>query len=146
MLSLLKLLTVFSAGMFAGAAFYCAAVEHPARLAAGVSVGLQEFRKSYPRATPFQVGFAGAGFLGSFLLAVLARQWGWLVGGVLVGAVIPFTLVFLMPTNRLLLDIRSPLKEDAARTLLEKWGRLHIVRACLGLAGFFQLLLFSLRS
>jgi hypothetical protein len=49
---LLKFVTVLCAAMFAGAAFYVSAVEHPARLEAGVTVGLQEFRKSYARAWP----------------------------------------------------------------------------------------------
>ena len=132
--------------MFAGAAFYISAVEHPARLAAGVTVGLQEFRKSYPRASPLQIGFAAVTLVGSLVLGFLARQWGWVLGGVLVGAVIPFTLIFLMPTNRLLIDIRAPLKDDAARAHLEKWGELHAVRTVLSTLGFLLLLFLSLRS
>jgi hypothetical protein len=138
--SLLRYLTVLSAGMFAGAAFYVAAVEQPARLAAGVSVALQEFRKSYVRATPLQMGFAIVSFLGSVVVAWHSHQWSWLGGGVLVGAVIPFTMIFLMPTNRLLLDVRSPLKEEAARALLVKWGQFHIARTFLGVLGFLILL------
>jgi len=40
-----------SAGLFAGAAIYVNAVEHPARLSCGVDVALREFAPSYRRAT-----------------------------------------------------------------------------------------------
>jgi hypothetical protein len=138
--SLLRYLTVLSSGMFAGAAFYVAAVEHPARMAAGVSVALQEFRKSYARALPLQIGFAVVSFLGSVVVSWLGHQWSWLIGGVLIGGAVPFTMIYMMPTNRLLLDVRSPLKDDAARALLVKWGQYHIARTFLGVLGFLILL------
>jgi hypothetical protein len=42
----------------------------------------------------------------------LTGRWAWLAGGALVGAVVPFTLAFIMSTNRLLLDAASPPKDD----------------------------------
>jgi hypothetical protein len=49
-------------------------------------------------------------------------------------AVIPFTLIFIIPTNRRLLDIGLDRSSEAARRLLRKWGTLHAVRTLLGLA------------
>ena len=142
----LKFLALLSAGLFAGSAFYITAVEHPARMAAGVSVALQEFRKSYARAVPLQILFAAVSFLASAVVWLLTHQWSWITGGGLTGSVIPFTLAFIMPTNRLLVDVRSPLKEDAARALFLKWERLHAVRTFLGLLGFAVLLVRCLDS
>lgn len=57
----------------------------------------------------------------------------------MVGAVVPFTLVFKMSTNRLLLDAASPPKDEEVSRLLAKWARLHAVRTCLSLLGFIVL-------
>ncbi len=40
---LLKVIALLSSGLFAGAALYLTAVEHPARMSQGVLIGLQEF-------------------------------------------------------------------------------------------------------
>ena len=139
-LNLLKAIFLLSSGLFAGAALYVTAVEHPARMSLGASSALQEFRPSYQRAAPVQAALASICFLNSLVVWRLTRQWPWLAGGALVGAVVPFTLTFVMPTNRLLLDAASPPKDEEALRLLAKWARLHAVRTCLSLLGFILLL------
>ena len=47
------------AGLFAGAAIYINAVEHPARLSCGNEVALREFAPSYRRATVMQAVAGG---------------------------------------------------------------------------------------
>jgi hypothetical protein len=138
--TILKLLAVLSAGMFAGAAFYLTTVEHPARMSIGIAPALQEFRASYNRAAPQQAALATVCFLSSAAVAVLTRDWIWLVGGCLLGAVVPFTLVAIMPTNRRLLDETHPLDADATKPLLVTWARLHAVRTVLSVIGFLVLL------
>jgi hypothetical protein len=138
--NVLKLLALLSSGMFAGAALYLTTVEHPARMSAGASAALQEFRPSYKRAAPQQAALAIVCFLCSASLAVLAQRWLWLVGGSLVGTVVPVTLSFIMPTNRLLLDERKQFDARTLESLLGKWAQLHAVRTLLSLAGFLVLL------
>ncbi len=50
-----------------------------------------------------------------------------LIGGLLLALMVPYTLIVVMPTNRQLLDTARPVDATSAR-LLEKWGRLHMVR------------------
>jgi len=69
----------------------------------------------------------------------------WLVGGLLLGALVPFTLVVLMPTNRRLLDPQLDSGSDEARELLSRWGRLHAVRTVVGIAVFVAFVGLSLR-
>lgn len=142
---LLKVIALLSSGLFAGAAFYLTAVEHPARMSQGALFALQEFRPSYKRAAPLQASMAVICFLCSGAVWWLTNRWAWLAGGVLVGAVVPFTLAFIMPTNRLLLDASSPPKDDEASSLLAKWGRLHAARTYLSLLGFLVLLVQFIR-
>ena len=138
--TLLEVIALLSSGLFAGAALYITVVDHPARMSQGASFALQEFRPSYKRAAPLQASLAVICFLSSVVVWRLTGGWTWLAGGALVGAVVPFTLAFMMSTNRLLLDAASPLKDDEALVVLAKWARLHAVRTCLSLLGFVVLL------
>ncbi len=138
--NVLKFLALLSSGMFAGAALYVTTVEHPARMALGASAALQEFRPSYKRAAPQQAALAIVCFVCGVSLAMLRQHWLWLLGGILVGAVVPFTFIFSMPTNRLLLDESKRLDAQALESLLAKWARLHAVRSALSVLGFLVLL------
>ena len=138
--NVLKFLALLSSGMFAGAAFYLTTVEHPARMSLGASLALREFRPSYKRAALQQAALAIVCFVCGVSLALLTQPWVWLLGGILVGAVVPFTLVFAMSTNRLLLDESKHLDAHALESLLAKWARLHAVRTVLSLLSFLALL------
>jgi hypothetical protein len=127
----LKSLTLIAAAVFALWALYISLVEHPARLAAPVAAALAQFRESYRRAAPWQASFAAIALAAGVLASVATREWIWAMAGVLVGAAIPFTLLVIMPTNRVLLH-GAPADEEAA-VLLARWGRLHWVRSLLGL-------------
>jgi Domain of unknown function (DUF1772) len=136
----LKLLALLSSGLFAGAAFYITTVEHPARMSAGAAPALQEFRPSYKRAASQQALLAIVCFVCSAALTLIMHQWLWLVGGILVGTVVPITLIFMVPTNRLLLDDRNQPDAQNLELLLAKWARLHAVRMVLSVLGFLELL------
>ncbi len=69
----------------------------------------------------------------------------WLVGGTILAAVIPFTLVVIFPTNKKLLEPSLNKGSELASALLVKWGRLHNVRSLLGLISFL-IFLFLLTS
>lgn len=58
----------------------------------------------------------------------------WLWGGLVILAVVPFTLVVIRPTNERLLARGRDLASIETLQLLERWGRLHAVRSALGLA------------
>lgn len=116
------------AGLFAGAAMYISLVEHPARLECGTEIATMVFGPSYRRATWMQASLAAIGLLAAIAAWSQGRGPVVLVGGMLLGAVIPFTLVVLLPTNKRLLDPSLDPASPAARALLERWGRLHAVR------------------
>jgi hypothetical protein len=53
----------------------------------------------------------------------------WLVAGVLLCSVIPFTLIVILPTNKRLLDPKLDKTSAVAERLLAHWGGLHAVRS-----------------
>ena len=142
----LGILATLCAGLFAGAAIYINAVEHPARLACGTDLAVREFAPSYHRATVMQAPLAIVGLLASVGAWWSSGHGTFVLGGVALAAVVPFTLLCILPTNRRLLapDLDSDSLEAAC--LLRRWGRLHAVRSVLGGLAFGILLVAMARS
>jgi Domain of unknown function (DUF1772) len=139
-MGMLAAISIASATLFASWALYMTLVEHPARLESGAAAGRAQFRGSYRRAAPWQVAFALVAVAGGVALALANGRWLWLVGALVIGAAVPFTLVAIMPTNRILLG-DQPLGDLDTRRLLQRWGRLHAVRSLLGAAAVVAFLL-----
>jgi uncharacterized membrane protein len=137
---MLEALATVCAGLFAGAALYITLVEHPARLECGTELAATEFGPSYRRATWMQAPLAALGFLAALLAWTQGSGLPVLVGGVLLGLVIPFTLIVIAPTNKRLLDSTLD-RTSVAADLLGRWGRLHAVRTALSLLAFAILVL-----
>ena len=137
----LEFLATLCSGLFTGASLYINLVEHPARMQCGTTVAVTEFAPSYQRAAVMQASLATVGCG----CAVLAWLWGaslvWLIGGILLGAVIPFTFLAIFPTNKQLLNPGLDKDSSLAGQLLVRWGKLHAVRSLLSLASFVLFLL-----
>jgi uncharacterized membrane protein len=140
MKAVFEFLALCSCGLFAGAALYVNLVEHPARMSCGVAVALAEFRPSYKRATIMQVLLAAVSCVSGTAAWQARGGFLWLIGALLIGAVIPFTLIFILSTNRSLLDSALSPSSDSALQLLRRWGRLHAVRTVLSLCAFLLFL------
>jgi len=145
-MTIVALIATIAAGLFAGAAVYVTAVEHPARLECGQVLAIKEFGPSYRRAAVMQGGLAVVGLLAGLVAWYQGSGVGWLVGGVLLGALVPFTLIVIMPTNQRLLDPRLDSSSSEARELMARWGRLHAVRTVVGVAVFVAFAQMLLRS
>lgn len=134
-----ELVALLCAGLFAGAAIYVNLVEHPARLECGVAPAIAEFGPSYRRAAVMQASLAAVGSLASVVAWSLGSSTVVLVAGLVLGAVIPFTLIVIRPTNKRLLDARLDRDSPEAAALLVRWGRLHAVRSVLSSGAFLLL-------
>ncbi|HVO60667.1 MAG TPA: DUF1772 domain-containing protein [Terriglobales bacterium] len=142
-----EFIAVLSCALFSGAAVYITLVEHPARMQCGVELAATEFAPSYRRATVMQATCAAVGLLSSVAAWLAGATIWWLVAGVLLGAVIPFTLIVVLPTNKRLLDPTLDKRSAEAERLLARWGRLHAVRSVLsGLALLLYLYVLVFRS
>ena len=140
---LFELLATFSSGVFAGAAVYINLVEHPARMECGTEVALRQFAPSYRRATVMQVTLAVIGFLMALVVWLRGGSSWWLIGGLILISVIPFTLLFIFPTNKKILNQSLTQDSGSASGLLVRWGRLHVVRTMLSTLSFLIFLLNS---
>jgi len=141
-----EFVAVVACGLFAGAAVYVSLVEHPARMECGVELAATEFPASYRRGTIMQATLAAVGLLSSVAAWLVGASFWWLVAGVLLGLVIPFTLIVILPTNKALLSPTLDRRSVSAEHLLARWGALHAVRSvlsCVALLLFLYLAIFK---
>jgi hypothetical protein len=133
MLVFVKFLATLSCTIFTGAAIYINLVEHPARMGCDTRTAAMVWAPSYKRATVMQASLAIVGFFTGVISWLLGASGLWLLGALLLGSVVPFTFIAIMPTNHALLAPGRDLSSPETRALLEKWGRLHAVRSALSL-------------
>jgi uncharacterized membrane protein len=136
MLFLIQLVATLSTGLFSGAALYINLVEHPARILCGTAIAVTEFGPSYKRAAVMQATLAVLGSFSGIIAWLLSSRITWLLGGLLLGAVIPFTFIIIFPVNRKLLDPSLDKNSVLASEFLSRWGKLHAVRSVLSLIAF----------
>ncbi len=141
-----EFVAVQACSLFTGAAVYISLVEHPSRMECGVEIAATEFPFCYRRASVMQATLAAVGLLSSIAAWLAGATFWWAVAGVLLGSVIPFTLIVILPTNKQLLS--PTLDRQSAKTsqLLARWGALHAVRSVLSgvaLLLFLYLLIFA---
>ena len=110
----------------------------------GTRLAITEFAPSYKRGTVMQASLAAVGTLAAIAAWLLGAPAPWLVGGLLLGAVIPFTLIVILPTNKRLLDPSLDKDSELAEQLLQRWATLHAVRSVLSLASFLTILFSTL--
>ena len=133
---LFEILSTLSAGLFAGATTYISVVEHPARINSGIDLALQSFKSSYRRGAPFM----GSILLTGVVCAVAAwrstsNAW-WLIGAAPLLFPIPYTIIFILPLSKRLLDLSPNENNEMAARLLKRWAALHSLRSLMGLAAF----------
>src|SRR5688572_7284344 len=125
---------ILCSALFAGAALYINLVEHPARMQCGTNLAASVFGPSYKRATVMQVPLALVATISSVSCWWFSGSILWIAGAAMIFAVIPFTLIVIMPTNKRLLDPGLQPASDEAHHLLVRWGHLHSFRTVASLA------------
>jgi len=140
LLASLQLIAILCCALFAGAALYVNAVEHPARMSCGTELAVAQWAPSYRRATWMQAPLALVGFVSAAAAWLAGSGIVWLLGGILLGLVVPVTLIVIMPTNQRLLSSSLDRRSDEARDLLVRWNALHGIRTALSLAALLLFL------
>jgi hypothetical protein len=138
--SLLAWIATLTAGIFAGAAVYVSLVEHPARVRLGPKAAVLQFGPSYRRGAALQAPLALIGALAAIARWAISGSDWWLAGGIALGALVPYTLIVVLPTNKRLLDPALDRDSAEAVMLLRCWGHLHAVRTLVSVAVFAKFL------
>src|SRR5437870_6505134 len=80
------------------------------------------------------------GLLLSIAAWLAGATFWWAIAGVLLGSVIPFTLIVILPTNKQLLNPALDRRSVQTGQLFTRWGRLHAVRSVLSALALLLLL------
>jgi hypothetical protein len=83
-----------------------------------------------------QASLAVAGLLAAVAAWLQGRGVPVMIAGLLIGSVVPFTLIVISPTNRQLSDSTLDEASPRAAALLSTWNRLHAVRTTAALVAF----------
>jgi Domain of unknown function (DUF1772) len=134
-------LALVVAAVFSGAAIYVNVVEQPARFSLDDRGLLAEWKPSYKRGFGMQAPLALAGFALGLVAWWQTRDLLFLVGGAMMLANWPWTLLVINPVNAVLMATESSQAGAQTRTLIEKWGRLHAVRTAFGFLAVIALLM-----
>jgi hypothetical protein len=127
----LGLIALAIASAFTGAAFYINFAEHPARMGLETDAALKQWHAAYSRGALMQAGLAMLG--GIFALAAaITADWRWAIGGVVLAANWPYTLMIIMPLNKRLMAVQAEDSAEAARAMLDRWNLLHAARTAIG--------------
>ena len=129
---LLGLLALAVSALFTGAAFYINFAEQPARLKLSDRALLAEWKPAYERGFMMQAGLAVIGFLlgaGAWLQTGTAL---FLIGGLVILANWPWTLLVIKPVNDALMSTPPDQAGAQSRAFIEKWGMLHAFRTGFG--------------
>ncbi|RUU06441.1 DUF1772 domain-containing protein [Mesorhizobium sp. USDA-HM6] len=126
------LLALAVAAAFTGAAVYVSVAEQPARLALDDKALLREWQPSYKRGAAMQASIALVACILGLIAWWQTGVFGYLVGAAAIILPWPWTLLVMMPTNRLLEAMQVGADNPQARSLIVKWGRMHLVRVALG--------------
>ena len=135
-----EFLAILCAAIFAGAAVYISLVEHPARMSLDTRTAVAQWAPSYRRATLMQAPLAVLSFVAGCTAWFLGGGPAWLIAAILIGVVVPFTLIVIKPTNDKLLAPGRDLASADTRELLERWGKLHGVRSLLSVLAMLIML------
>jgi hypothetical protein len=128
------ILALTVAALFTGAAVYVSFVEHPARSVLDESAQLEAWKPSYARGAAMRAVLAVLGFGMGVLAWYQTRDLRWLGGAVLLVASWPFTVIMMVPTNKVLRALYPGQASLESRALLARWGRLHAMRTVFGVA------------
>ena len=132
-LEIFEFVAIFSSALFAGAAIYINAAEHPARMECGTALAATVFGPSYKRAASLQASLAVIATISGVACGFNGGPTGWYFGAALIFLMVPFTFIVIMPTNKQLLSNTLDKTSSEATALLIQWGRLHAVRSGLSL-------------
>jgi hypothetical protein len=146
MLAFSKFVATLTAALFSGAALYINVAEHPARMRLDTRSAATQWAPSYQRATWLQAPLALLSLMAGLASWLLGGGPGWAIAALLIGAVIPFTFLGIMPTNKALLAPGRDLGSEDTRFLLGRWAKLHAVRTGLSLCATIVYVYLALAS
>jgi len=97
------------------------------------SYALDHFQHMFKIAAPIQTCLSMFGGLSCLTVYYLQRGNQYLYSGLMMVAILPYTLIGMMPTNNYLMDSQTKKYSEKTKALLKRWKKLHSVRVLMSI-------------
>lgn len=139
MLSLLQIISVVLAGIITGSAWAYTLEIHPALLKAPPRSSVDVFLPMFKHANRAQPLLGGALGIITLAVSILSGNWYWLMAGLAMQLIGPYTIFAMMPLNRRLMAPDADPNSQSLLADLKHWGKLHFVRTLINSVVFVAL-------
>ena len=112
----------------------------------GPTLAVPSFGAMYKRAAKLQPLLAFLSFFGGTAAWLAGANIWWLISGIIMLSLFPYTFILMLPLNKELTDPGLDKNSSRAAELLAQWGNLHQYRALIGLVAFIIFLLLLARG
>ncbi len=128
MLTFCILLVLFLTGAMFGTALAASIIVHPILIEVKRPTAIEVFKPFFEKTHKAVLSLSAIITLLALITSFLSGNWWWFGIAMLMHLNGPYTLKFMMPTNRrLMADDVNPDSEQTKNDLLN-WGKLHLVR------------------
>ncbi|KAF8925976.1 hypothetical protein EDD21DRAFT_241895 [Dissophora ornata] len=142
-----KIVTVSSMGIFTGTALCYNAIVMPSLRKFASTSSLAVWSEMFLLTKPIQVSAIAISALGGSILYYKTHDPFYLLGGMMMAIIVPYTKLLFDPMDNRLLDIRKHGKDDrGVEEMLMRWDTLHFGRTLLGYGATVVTLYAALRG
>lgn len=146
MTDLLILLILFFMGAQFGIALTATVIVHPILVMAKKVTAIEVFKPFFDKTHIWVLVLSIIVTLLALAYSIMTGQWWWFGISMLMHLNGPYTILFMMPLNRRLMDENvDPLSEQTASDI-QKWGGLHLVRTILNGLIFISFIVLTVYS
>lgn len=140
MISLLTLAVILIMGAQFGIALTASLVVHPILVKAKKVTTIEVFKPFFDKTHVFVLIMSITASLLALVISLLSGNWWWFGVSMIMHLNGPYTIFFMMPLNRRLMDENvNPSSEQTNSDIIE-WGMLHAVRTVINGAVFVGLI------
>ena len=94
---------------------------------------LEQFQHMFKIVAPIQSGLSLIGGISGLTVYFLQKENEYLISGLIMVSLMPYTLIAMMPTNNYLLNFETSKHSEKTFASLRKWKRLHSVRVLMSI-------------
>jgi hypothetical protein len=132
-----RLVAKLSTSIFAANSLFTNTVQHPARMTQPTAYAITEYRSTFTRIGIQQASLSLIGLASGLVAYYYEPDNLLLVPTLMLGAMIPYTILFIAPTNSKLNDPNLDKDSPRAKELLQRWIVAHTFRTLITVTAAF---------
>lgn len=144
MTHLLNLCILLFTGALFGIALSASVIIHPILVSSKPEAALAIFKPFYGKTHMWILILSITITIMALAYSILTANWWWFIVSLFMHINGPYTLVFMMPLNKRLLNENTDPYSEETKNDLKEWGGLHFIRTCLNAIVFLGFIYLSI--